>query len=73
MHHVSAELVRIGEDQEYFFYSENWKDRLQTFEKTGFKKIKNINDFQRGDKEVMLYVSSKAKQFQMSSGKLTKN
>ena len=73
MHHVSAELVRIGEDQEYFFYSENWKDRLQTFEKTGYKKIKNINDFQRGDKEVMLYVSSKAKQFQMSTGKLTKN
>lgn len=73
MHHVSAELVRIGEDQEYFFYSENWKDRTQTFEKTGFKKIKNINDFQRGDKEVMLYVSSKAKQFQMASGKLTKN
>jgi len=73
MHHVSAELVRIGEDQEYFFYSENWKDTTQTFEKTGYKKIKNINDFQRGDKEVMLYVSSKAKQFQMSTGKLTKN
>jgi hypothetical protein len=33
-HHVSTELIRKGEDSSFFYYSENWKDRVQTEEKT---------------------------------------
>ena len=75
MHHVSTELIRKGEDSSFFYYSENWKDRVQTEEKTGFKKIKNIEDLSLEDKECLLYVSSRSKQHILDekTGLLTKS
>ena len=74
-HHVSTELIRKGEDSSFFYYSENWKDRVQTEEKTGFKKIKNIEDLSLEDKECLLYVSSRSKQhiIDEKTGLLTKS
>ena len=74
-HHVSTELIRKGEDSSFFYYSENWKDRVQTEEKTGFKKIKNIEDLSLEDKECLLYVSSRSKQHVLDekTGLLTKS
>jgi len=74
-HHVSSELIRKGEDSSFFYYSENWKDRVQTEEKTGFKKIKNIEDLSLEDKECLLYVSSRSKQHVLDekTGLLTKS
>jgi hypothetical protein len=74
-HHVSTELVRKGEDSSFFYYSENWKERNQTEEKTGFKKIKNIEDLSLEDKECLLYVSSRSKQHILDekTGLLTKS
>ena len=75
MHHVSTELIRKGEDSSFFYYSENWKDRVQSEEKTGFKKIKNIEDLSLEDKECLLYVSSRSKQHILDekTGLLTKS
>jgi hypothetical protein len=75
MHHVSTELIRKGEDSSFFYYSENWKDRVQTEEKTGFKTIKNIEDLSLEDKECLLYVSSRSKQHILDekTGLLTKS
>ena len=75
MHHVSTELIRKGEDSSFFYYSENWKERNQTEEKTGFKKIKNIEDLSLEDKECLLYVSSRSKQHILDekTGLLTKS
>lgn len=75
MHHISAELIRKGETSEYFYYSENWKERNQTEEKTGFKKIKNIEDVTDQDNECILYVSSRSKQHIVDekTGALTKS
>jgi hypothetical protein len=75
MHHISAELIRKGETSEYFYYSENWKERNQTEEKTGFKKIKNIEDVTDQDNECILYVSSRSKQHIVDekTGMLTKS
>ena len=74
-HHVSTELIRKCEDSSFFYYSENWKDRVQTEEKTGFKKIKNIEDLSLEDKECLLYVSSRSKQHVLDekTGLLTKS
>lgn len=74
-HHVSTELIRKGEDSSFFYYSENWKERNQTEEKTGFKKIKNIEDLSLEDKECLLYVSSRSKQHILDekTGLLTKS
>ena len=74
-HHVSTELIRKGEDSSFFYYSENWKERNQTEEKTGFKKIKNIEDLSLEDKECLLYVSSRSKQhiIDEKTGLLTKS
>jgi hypothetical protein len=74
-HHVSTELIRKGEDSSFFYYSENWKDRVQTEEKTGFKKIKNIEDLSLEDKECLLYISSRSKQHVLDekTGLLTKS
>jgi hypothetical protein len=74
-HHVSSELIRKGEDSSFFYYSENWKERNQTEEKTGFKKIKNIEDLSLEDKECLLYVSSRSKQHILDekTGLLTKS
>ena len=75
MHHVSTELIRKGEDSSFFYYSENWKERNQTEEKTGFKTIKNIEDLSLEDKECLLYVSSRSKQHILDekTGLLTKS
>lgn len=75
MHHVSTELIRKGEDSSFFYYSENWKERNQSEEKTGFKKIKNIEDLSLEDKECLLYVSSRSKQHILDekTGLLTKS
>jgi hypothetical protein len=75
MHHVSTELIRKGEDSSFFYYSENWKYRVQTEEKTGFKTIKNIEDLSLEDKECLLYVSSRSKQHILDekTGLLTKS
>ena len=75
MSHVSTELIRKGEDSSFFYYSENWKERNQTEEKTGFKKIKNIEDLSLEDKECLLYVSSRSKQHILDekTGLLTKS
>ena len=75
MSHVSTELIRKGEDSSFFYYSENWKDRVQSEEKTGFKKIKNIEDLSLEDKECLLYVSSRSKQHILDekTGLLTKS
>jgi hypothetical protein len=75
MHHVSTELIRKGEDSSFFYYSENWKDRVQSEEKTGFKTIKNIEDLSIEDKECLLYVSSRSKQHILDekTGLLTKS
>jgi hypothetical protein len=75
MHHISSELIRKGETSEYFYYSENWKERNQTEEKTGFKKIKNIEDVTDQDNECVLYVSSRSKQHIVDekTGALTKS
>jgi hypothetical protein len=74
-HHVSTELIRKGEDSSFFYYSENWKERNQNEEKTGFKKIKNIEDLSLEDKECLLYVSSRSKQhiIDEKTGLLTKS
>ena len=74
-HHVSTELIRKGEDSSFFYYSENWKERNQTEEKTGFKKIKNIEDLSLEDKECLLYVSSRSKRhiIDEKTGLLTKS
>jgi hypothetical protein len=74
-HPVSSELIRKGEDSSFFYYSENWKERNQTEEKTGFKKIKNIEDLSLEDKECLLYVSSRSKQHILDekTGLLTKS
>ena len=74
-HHVSTELIRKAEDSSFFYYSENWKERNQTEEKTGFKKIKNIEDLSLEDKECLLYVSSRSKQHILDekTGLLTKS
>ena len=74
-HHVSTELIRKGEDSSFFYYSENWKERNQSEEKTGFKKIKNIEDLSLEDKECLLYVSSRSKQhiIDEKTGLLTKS
>lgn len=75
MHHVSTELIRKGEDSSFFYYSENWKERNQSEEKTGFKTIKNIEDLSLEDKECLLYVSSRSKQHILDekTGLLTKS
>lgn len=75
MHHISTELIRKGEDSSFFYYSENWKERNQTEEKTGFKTIKNIEDLSLEDKECLLYVSSRSKQHILDekTGLLTKS
>ena len=75
MSHISTELIRKGEDSSFFYYSENWKERNQTEEKTGFKKIKNIEDLSLEDKECLLYVSSRSKQHVLDekTGLLTKS
>ena len=75
MHHVSTELIRKGEDSSFFYYSENWKERNQSEEKTGFKTIKNIEDLRLEDKECLLYVSSRSKQHILDekTGLLTKS
>lgn len=75
MSHISTELIRKGEDSSFFYYSENWKERNQTEEKTGFKKIKNIEDLSLEDKECLLYVSSRSKQHILDekTGLLTKS
>jgi hypothetical protein len=75
MHHVSTELIRKTDSSEYFEYSENWKERNQTEEKTGFKKIKNIEDVTDQDNECLLYVSSRSKQHivDTKTGLLTKS
>lgn len=62
MHHVSSELIRKGEDDNYFYYSENWKERNQSEEKTGFKTIKNFEYVSNEDNECLLYISSRSKQ-----------
>jgi len=75
MSHISTELIRKGEDSSFFYYSENWKERNQSEEKTGFKTIKNIEDLSLEDKECLLYVSSRSKQHILDekTGLLTKS
>jgi hypothetical protein len=75
MHHVSTELLRKTESSEYFEYSENWKEKNQSEEKTGFKRIKNIEDVTDQDNECLLYVSSRSKQHivDAKTGLLTKS
>jgi hypothetical protein len=75
MHHVSTELLRKTESSEWFEYSENWKEKNQSEEKTGFKKIKNIEDVTDQDNECLLYVSSRSKQHivDAKTGLLTKS
>lgn len=60
--HIPVELLRKSENYEYFYYSENWKERNQSFEKTGFKTIKSIEYVTNLDRECLLYVCSKSKQ-----------
>jgi hypothetical protein len=75
MHHVSTELLRKTDSSEYFEYSENWKEKNQSEEKTGFKRIKNIEDVTDQDNECLLYVSSRSKQHivDAKTGMLTKS
>ena len=61
-HHVPVELIRKSSNEEYYEYSENWKERNQSEEKTGYKLIKSIEYLSLQDKEVLLYVSAKSKQ-----------
>ncbi len=61
-HHVPVELIRKSSNEEYYEYSENWKERNQSEEKTGYKLIKSIDFLSLQDKEVLLYVSAKSKQ-----------
>lgn len=61
-HHIPVELIRKSSNEEYYEYSENWKERNQSEEKTGYKLIKSIEYLTLQDKEVLLYVSAKSKQ-----------
>ena len=74
-HHVGIELIRKTEDSAWFEYSENWKERNQTEEKTGYKRIKNIQDLSMEDKECLLYISTRPKQhiIDEKTGLLTKS
>jgi hypothetical protein len=61
-HHIPVELIRKSSNEEYYEYSENWKERNQSEEKTGYKLIKSIEALSLQDTEVLLYVSAKSKQ-----------
>ncbi len=61
-HHIPVELIRKSSNEEYYEYSENWKERNQSEEKTGYKLIKSIEALSLQDSEVLLYVSAKSKQ-----------
>jgi hypothetical protein len=61
-HHIPVELIRKSSNEEYYEYSENWKERNQSEEKTGYKLIKSIEALSLQDNEVLLYVSAKSKQ-----------
>lgn len=61
-HHIPVELIRKSSNEEYYEYSENWKERNQSEEKTGYKLIKSIEALTLQDSEVLLYVSAKSKQ-----------
>ena len=61
-HHIPVELIRKSSNEDYYEYSENWKERNQSEEKTGYKLIKSIDSLSLEDKEVLLYVSAKSKQ-----------
>ena len=61
-HHIPVELIRKSSNEEYYEYSENWKEKNQSEEKTGYKLIKSIESLSLQDNEVLLYVSAKSKQ-----------
>jgi len=61
-HHIPVELIRKSSNEDYYEYSENWKERNQSEEKTGYKLIKSIEALSLQDSEVLLYVSAKSKQ-----------
>ena len=61
-HHIPVELIRKSSNEEYYEYSENWKEKNQSEEKTGYKLIKSIEALSLQDSEVLLYVSAKSKQ-----------
>jgi hypothetical protein len=61
-HHIPVELIRKSSNEEYYEYSENWKEKNQSEEKTGYKLIKSIEALSLQDNEVLLYVSAKSKQ-----------
>ena len=61
-HHIPVELIRKSSNEDYYEYSENWKERNQSEEKTGYKLIKSIEALSLQDNEVLLYVSAKSKQ-----------
>lgn len=61
-HHVPIELIRKHETDEYYEYSENWKEKKQSYEKTGYKLIKSIEYVTQEDTECLIYISARSKQ-----------
>ncbi len=69
---LDAELIRNSCDGNIFYYSENWSTQ-QSAEKTKFRTYNSFFNRNPEDTECVLYVSSKAKQYELENGKLTSN
>jgi hypothetical protein len=68
------ELMRPNIDLSRFYYSEDWAQRSQTLEKTGFKSYPSIHEVTNDDMECVMYVKSHSKQIKIDgTKKLTSN
>lgn len=68
---VDYELIRATENGIYYEYSDNWKGQ-QSFEKTGYRKIKSIFKITEEDRECILVNITRPKQQSIGEGRKTK-
>jgi len=65
---IDYELIRATENGIYYEYSDNWKGQ-QSFEKTGYRKIKSIFKVQEEDNECILVNITRPKQQTIGEGR----
>lgn len=69
---IPFELIRPSEDMKSFQYSEDWSQRAQNYDKTGFKIYPSIDERTDDDMECVMYVKTHSKQIKVGK-KLTSN
>lgn len=68
---MDFELIRPNEDSTVFYYSQNWKSKQQSLEKTAYREIPSIFNMPKDAQECLMAVKSHSRQFKTLEDKLT--